>query len=59
MKIKDINNNVLVVDGANGNLTAGAVKKFQEIVGIAADGVYGPVSLSAIEIISNKNCFSF
>jgi peptidoglycan hydrolase-like protein with peptidoglycan-binding domain len=31
-----------------------AIKKFQEIVGIAADGVYGPVTLSAIEIIMKK-----
>ncbi|MGK0469094.1 glucosaminidase domain-containing protein [Clostridium sp.] len=54
MKIKDINNTALVVDGANGNLTTGAVKKFQEIVGIVADGLYGPATLSAIEIIMKK-----
>jgi len=54
MKIKDINNNNLVVDGSNGPLTASAVKKFQDIVGITSDGICGPNTINAIEIIMKR-----
>ncbi|MBZ9626453.1 peptidoglycan-binding protein [Clostridium sp. FP2] len=54
MKIKDINNNILVVDGASGALTITAVKNFQNIVGITADGICGPETLNALEIIMRK-----
>lgn len=54
MKIRDTNNNVLVVDGSSGPLTIGAIKKFQNIVGITADGLCGPETLNALEIIMEK-----
>ena len=41
LKIKDMNNNALVVDGFNGILTISAVKKFQKDNNLATDGIVG------------------
>lgn len=54
MKIKDINNNILVMDGLSGILTTSVVKKFQKIIGITSDGICGSTTLDAIKIIMNK-----
>ncbi|MCB2291756.1 glucosaminidase domain-containing protein [Clostridium sp. CS001] len=54
MKIRDANNNGLVVDGSSGPLTISAIKKFQNIVGITADGLCGPETSNAIESIMKK-----
>jgi lysozyme family protein len=62
--LKDMNGNVLVVDGVPGPATASAVKKLplvkqgnigeavkvvQKIVGVLADGNFGPMTLTAVK----------
>ncbi|WP_375293752.1 peptidoglycan-binding domain-containing protein [Clostridium estertheticum] len=54
MKIKDINNNVLVVDGASGPLTIGTIKKLQQILNLSIDGICGPEVLSGVKTIMEK-----
>jgi hypothetical protein len=54
MNIKDINNNILRLDGVSGPLTISAVKKFQDIVGITADGLCGQEVLTTIKSIMKK-----
>ncbi|MBW9172491.1 peptidoglycan-binding protein [Clostridium estertheticum] len=54
MKIRDINNNVLVVDGASGPLTIGTIKKLQQILNLSIDGICGPEVLSGVKTIMEK-----
>jgi len=54
MKIKDINNNVLVVDGASGPLTIGIIKKLQQILNLSIDCICGPEVLSGVKTIMEK-----
>ncbi|MBZ9618581.1 glucosaminidase domain-containing protein [Clostridium estertheticum] len=54
MKIKDINNNILVVDGASGPLTTGTIKKLQQILSLSIDGICGPEVLSGVKTIMEK-----
>jgi hypothetical protein len=54
MKIRDVNNNALVIDGANGPLTISAIKKLQQILNLSMNGICGPEVLSQIKIIMGK-----
>ncbi|MBX4271768.1 peptidoglycan-binding domain-containing protein [Clostridium estertheticum] len=54
MKIRDVNNNVLVVDGASGPLTIGTIKKLQQILNLSIDGICGPQVLSGVKTIMEK-----
>ncbi|MBX4267499.1 peptidoglycan-binding protein [Clostridium estertheticum] len=54
MKIRDVNNNVLVVDGASGQLTIGTIKKLQQILNLSIDGIWGPQVLSGVKAIMEK-----
>ncbi|MBU3161375.1 glucosaminidase domain-containing protein [Clostridium frigoris] len=54
MKIRDVNNKVLVVDGANGPLIIGVIKKLQKILNLSIDGICGPEVLSAVKNIMGK-----
>ena len=54
MKIRDVNNNALVVDGINGPNTNSALKKFQHIVGITSEEVKVSETLSAVEAIMKE-----
>ena len=54
MKIKDINNNALIVDGVSGPLTISAIKKLQDILNLSMYGICGPEILSEIKSIMEK-----
>ncbi|MBU3102320.1 peptidoglycan-binding protein, partial [Clostridium sp. DSM 17811] len=54
MKIRDVNNNVLIVDGASGPLTIGTIKKLQQILNLSIDGICGPEVLSRVKTIMEK-----
>ena len=54
MKIRDVNNNTLVVDGASGPLTISAIKNLHEILGLSLYDICGPVVLSEIKSIMDK-----
>ena len=54
MKIRDVNNNALVIDGAHGPLTISAIKKLQQILNLSMNGICGPEVLSEIKSIMGK-----
>jgi len=54
MKIKDSNNNILVVDGAIGPLATSSINKFQNIIGITPDGLCDQNTLNAINFIMKQ-----
>ncbi|MCB2289439.1 glucosaminidase domain-containing protein [Clostridium sp. CS001] len=54
MKIRDINNNDLVIDGVSGPLTISAIKKLQDILNLSMYGICGPEILSEIKSIMEK-----
>ncbi|MCB2300239.1 peptidoglycan-binding domain-containing protein [Clostridium tagluense] len=54
MKIRDVNNNALIIDGAIGPLTLSAIKKLQQILNLSTYGICGPVVLSEIKSIMEK-----
>jgi len=54
LKIKDVNNNVLVADGFSGPLTTSSINKFQNIIGITTNGLCGENTLNAITNIMKK-----
>jgi peptidoglycan hydrolase-like protein with peptidoglycan-binding domain len=54
MKIRDANNNALVIDGASGPLTLSAIKKLQQILNLSIYGICGPEVLSEIKSIIGK-----
>ena len=42
MKIRDVNNNALVIDGVSGPLTISAIKKLQHILNLSMYSICGP-----------------
>jgi peptidoglycan hydrolase-like protein with peptidoglycan-binding domain len=54
LKIRDGKGNALDEDGIIGNCTKEAVKRFQSICNLTVDGVSGPQTLNAINIILSK-----
>ncbi len=58
MKIKDLNNKVLVVDGVYGPATMSAVKVFQKILGLIQDGILNKNIMANVSGIMNKNLCS-
>lgn len=58
MKIKDLNNKPLIVDGIYGPATISAVKSFQKILGHIQDGVINENIMTAINYIMNKSLCS-
>ncbi|MFT5875149.1 MAG: peptidoglycan hydrolase-like protein with peptidoglycan-binding domain [Clostridium sp.] len=54
MKIKDINNNALSMDGFIGPLTLSAIKKLQDILNLSMYGILGPEILSAVKSIMER-----
>ncbi|MBU3179371.1 glucosaminidase domain-containing protein [Clostridium estertheticum] len=54
MKIRDVNNNVLAVDGTSGPLTISTIKKLQQILNLSIDGICGPDVLSGVKAIMEK-----
>ena len=58
MKIKDANNNVLLVDGINGPNTNSALKKFQRIVEITNEELKVSETLSAVQAIMKEPTLS-
>lgn len=54
LKVRDLNGQALVEDGIKGPKTTSAVKKFQDICGLAADGDAGSQTLSTINEILAK-----
>ncbi|MFT5875987.1 MAG: peptidoglycan hydrolase-like protein with peptidoglycan-binding domain [Clostridium sp.] len=54
MKITDVNNNALVIDGASGPLTVSAIKKLQQILNLSMYGICGPEVLSEVKNIMEK-----
>lgn len=54
MNIKDVDNNLLKVDDIYGTMAISAVKSFQTVVGLIADGSCGPKTISAINEIMKK-----
>jgi hypothetical protein len=54
MKIRDVNNNALVIDGFSGPLTISAIKKLQQILNLSTAALGGPVLLSEVKIIMKK-----
>jgi len=54
MKIRDVNNNALVIDGFIGPLTISSIKKLQGILGLSMYGICGPEVLSEIKSIMEK-----
>lgn len=53
-KVTDESGKVLAEDGIYGPKTTSAVKNFQQIVGIAIDGIAGPITRGVIEAILSK-----
>ena len=51
MKIIDVNNKALVIDGAAGPLTISAIKRLQQILNLSMNGICGPEVLSEIKSI--------
>lgn len=57
LKIKDNQGRTLTEDGVMGTNTKGALTNFQSVVGLTTDGIYGPLTESAIkEVISMPLC---
>ncbi|MBZ9686152.1 hypothetical protein G9F72_007380 [Clostridium estertheticum] len=54
MKIRDANNNALVIDGTSGPLTISAIKKLQDILGLSMYGICGTEVLSEVKSIMGK-----
>jgi hypothetical protein len=54
MKITDLNNNALVIDGTCGLLTISAIKKLQYILNLSMYGICDPVVLSEVKSIMEK-----
>jgi peptidoglycan hydrolase-like protein with peptidoglycan-binding domain len=54
MKIRDVNNNTLIVDGTCGPLTISAIKKLQDILNLSMYGILGPEILSEVKSIMEK-----
>jgi peptidoglycan hydrolase-like protein with peptidoglycan-binding domain len=54
MKIRDINNNALVIDSVSGPLTISAIKKLQDILNLSMYGIWGPEILSEVKSIMEK-----
>ena len=52
MKIKDINNTTLVIDGVSGPLTISAIKKLQEVLNLSMYGICGICGICGPEILS-------
>jgi peptidoglycan hydrolase-like protein with peptidoglycan-binding domain len=59
MKIRDVNNNALVIDGASGPLTISAIKKLQQILNLSMYGICGSEVLSEVKNIMGKPLCSF
>jgi peptidoglycan hydrolase-like protein with peptidoglycan-binding domain len=54
MKIRDVNNKALVIDGAFGPLTISAIKKLQQILNLSMFAICGPEIFSEIKSIMGK-----
>ena len=54
LKIRDVNNTALVIDGVSGPLTISAIKKLQEILNLSMYGICGPEILSEVKSIMEK-----
>jgi peptidoglycan hydrolase-like protein with peptidoglycan-binding domain len=54
MKIRDVNNKALVIDGAHGPLTFSAIKKLQQILNLSMYSICGPEVLSEIKSIMGQ-----
>lgn len=54
MKIRDVNNTALAIDGVSGPLTISAIKKLQEILNLSMYGICGPEILSEVKRIMEK-----
>jgi hypothetical protein len=54
LKIRDVNNTALAIDGVSGPLTISAIKKLQEILNLSMYGILGPEILSEVKSIMEK-----
>lgn len=54
MKIRDVNNNPLIIDGDSGPLTISAIKKLQSLLNLSMYAICGPEILSEIKVIMEK-----
>jgi peptidoglycan hydrolase-like protein with peptidoglycan-binding domain len=54
LKIKDVNNTTLVIDGVSGPLTISAIKKLQKILNLSMYCIFGPEILSEVKSIMEK-----